>query len=248
MFKSIKRVWITFVAVLMVTSNISFAQDYTVPSDLKAYGDRIYSGAQSYFGRSFDGYCGTYVRCQLRAMGIFDDKFDFRGNGNQWYSNFDDVYKTSGGYYVYQESGSDCLQKLTDKYGDSLSNIVISFPIQAGYSSGYPGAGHAFVIYRLENGVAYYSESFSYGKYREGEVIAENAEDLVARYTKRHGAPIGCVLLTPQCLSGDEKLFNTLLSSIEKLSDIELVASEFTQVPSIKAGSLNAESGFFFWV
>ena len=67
-----------------------------------------------------------------------------------------------------------------DKYGDGLTNIVVSFPVQAGYSSRYPGAGHAFVIYRLENGIAYYSESFAYDGHREGEVIAENADDLIA--------------------------------------------------------------------
>ena len=248
MFKSLKKVLITFVAVLVAMSDISFANDYTVPAELKIYGDRIYNEARSYFGRSFDGYCGTYVRCQLRAMGIFDDKFDFRGNGNQWYSNFDDVYKTSGGYYVYQESGSDCLKKLTDKYGDSLNNIVISFPIQAGYSERYPGAGHAFVIYRLEDGIAYYSESFGYGKYREGEVIAENAEDLVARYTRRHGAPIGCVLLTKENLSDDEKLLKSLISSIEELSDIEFFTSNLLRCHKEKPVSLMWKPVFLYGI
>ena len=232
MLKMTKKILLVFVSAVIIMSNISFAQQIAVPGEIKSYGERIYNVARSYFGRSFDGYCGTYVRCQLRAMGIFDNQFDFRGNGNRWYSNFEDVDKTSGGYYAYREAGSDCLEKLVDKYGDGLTNIVVSFPVQAGYSSRYPGAGHAFVIYRLENGIAYYSESFAYDGHREGEVIAENADDLIARYTKRHGAPTGCVLLSKYGLSGDEKLLQTLMDSIDDLSDIELVATTFAQLPS----------------
>ena len=150
--------------------NVSSA-NYEVPSEIQSYGEDVYSRARSYFGgRSFNGYCGTYIRCQLRAMGIFDDQFDFRGNGNQWYSNFENVDKTSGGYYVYREEGADCLEKLIRNYGNNLSNIVLSFPIQSGYSAQNPGAGHALVIYKVSGTTAYYSESFGFGKYSEGEI------------------------------------------------------------------------------
>lgn len=194
--KQIKKTAILLAATFIIT-HAAGAQFYSVPEELTVYGQQIYSGARSHFNRgSFSGYCGTYVRCQLRAMGIFDNQFDFRGNGNQWYSNFENVQKTSGGYYVYRESGSDCLKKIAENYGNDLRNIVISFPIQAGYSAAYPGAGHALVIYRLCDGIAYYSESFGFGQYREGQVLAEDVDSLVQRYSRRHGQPIGCVLLS----------------------------------------------------
>ena len=95
---------ILLVITLLTAVTSVCAQENEIPQELVSYGQEIYSGARSYFGRrSFSGYCGTYVRCQLRAMGIFDGEFDFRGNGNQWYSNFEDVQRTSGGYYVYRE-------------------------------------------------------------------------------------------------------------------------------------------------
>ena len=191
--------------VIVTIAGTACAENLTVPQELASYGAQVYSEAKSYFGRSFSGYCGTYVRCQLRAMGIFDNKFDFRGNGNQWYSNFENVEMTSGGYYVYRESGGDCLTKISEKYGNNLENIVLSFPIQSGHSASNPGAGHALVIYRLQDGVAYYSESFSFGNNREGTVMAENAEDLVTRYSRRHGSPIGCVLLSKTEIGSDSK-------------------------------------------
>ena len=193
----VKKILIVLCIILTALGSVSAcAETLTVPEELVSYGKTVYDEAWSYFGRSFSGYCGTYVSCQLRAMGIFDNQFDLRGNGNQWYSNFDNVTVTSGGYNVYRESGADCLTKLSDNYGNNLENIVLSFPIQSGYTASNPGAGHALVIYRLQDGIAYYSESFSFGNHPEGTVIAENAQDLVNRYSKRHGTPIGCVLLS----------------------------------------------------
>lgn len=217
--------------------NVSSA-NYEVPSEIQSYGEDVYSRARSYFGgRSFNGYCGTYIRCQLRAMGIFDNKFDFHGNGNQWYSNFENVAVTSGGYYVYRESGSDCMKKLTDNYGDSLSNIVLTFPIQSGYSARYPGAGHALVIYRVVNGIAYYSESFRFGEYAEGQVIAEDVESLVERYRRRHGSPIGCVLLSEEKLyregglalgiSYNADIHPELKARLDEISNVMFIAEKF---------------------
>ena len=171
------------------------AQDYPVSQSLEQYGAQIYNMAKQSFGRrSFSGYCGTYVRLQLHAMGILNDEFDFHGNGNKWYGNLKDLGKTPTGYYAYSESGADCLEKMAEKYGNDLKNIVISFPIQSGYSASRPGAGHAFIIYELKDGIAYYSESFSFGKHREGSVIAEDVESLIKRYSRRHGNASGCVM------------------------------------------------------
>lgn len=178
------------------------AQDYEVPGSLQQYGAQIYNTAKANFGRrSFSGYCGTYVRLQLHAMGILNEEFDFHGNGNKWYGNLKDLQSTPTGYFVYSESGANCLEKMAKKYGNDLKNIVISFPIQAGYRASYPGAGHAFIIYELKDGIAYYSESFSFGKHREGSVIAEDIESLIKRYSRRHGNASGCVMFAERDLT-----------------------------------------------
>lgn len=214
-----------------------------VPQWLSEYGAQTYASAKADFGgRSFSGYCGTYVRCQLKAMGIFNGKYDFRGNGNQWYDGFANVGGTSGGYFVYSESGADCIQKLVAKYGNDLRNVVVSFPVQANYSAEYPGAGHVFLIYALIDGIAYYSESFSFGNHAEGSVIAEDVNDLIARYSARHGAPNGCVLFSANDLSAqaqaeleaqnaaqleEEHRVHEIMESLEETSDFLFFAEDF---------------------
>ncbi len=207
---------VLMLAILSALPMISaFAQDNPVSQSLEQYGAQIYKTAKQSFGRrSFSGYCGTYVRLQLHAMGILNDEFDFHGNGNKWYGNLKDLTITPTGYYAYSESGADCLEKLAEKYGNDLKNIVISFPIQSGYSASRPGAGHAFVIYELKDGIAYYSESFSFGNHREGSVIAEDIESLMKRYSRRHGNASGCVMFSerdltkPYCFT-DQPYFET---------------------------------------
>ena len=226
--KRLKRIF-ALTALMIMTVNTAHAEFYSVPQELTGYGERIYSSARSYFGRrSFSGYCGTYVKCQLRAMGIFENQYDVHGNGNQWYANFENVTQTSGGYYVYRESGSDCLDKLQEKYGTNLKNIVLSFPIQSGRSVARPGAGHAFVIYEIRDGIAYYSESFGFGGFREGQVIAEDIDSLLTRYTRRHGALTGCVMLSEnEILSEEEeylKVVEALISALENMSENVTVA------------------------
>ncbi len=227
--------------VMLIAANTVNAQFYDVPQELSSYGQEIYSIARSYHGRSFSGYCGTYVRCKLRAMGIFEGGFDLRGNGNQWYANFDNVTMTSGGYSVYSESGRDCLKKLVEKYGNGIKNIVISFPIQSGYSASRPGAGHAFVIYEIRDNIAYYSESFSFGSFREGQVIAEDIDSLVERYSRRHGNPTGAVMLSKTQVSQAEETeaLNpasfAMMYNIKKISETTIVESIFSNVIKTRA-------------
>lgn len=231
--KRIKHVIALSLVIVTMCANVVNAQFYSVPDDLVMYGEQIYSSARTYFNRgSFSGYCGTYVKCQLRAMGIFEGQFDCHGNGNQWYSNFENITKTSGGYSVHRESGSDCLQKLQDKCGSNLKNIVLSFPIQSGYSAANPGAGHAFVIYEIRDGIAYYSESFRFGQFAEGQVVAEDIESLVARYERRHGTLTGCVMLTKEYQPAQEvttteteiydRLLESVVAEIENLQNTPL--------------------------
>lgn len=231
--KSIKKA-VAMVIVMVFTASTASAQFYSVPAELQTYGRQVYTSAKSYFNRrSFSGYCGTYVKCQLRAMGIFDNQFDLHGNGNQWYSNFENITKTSGGYYVYKESGSDCIAKLTEKYGDNLKNIVLSFPIQSGYSARYPGAGHAFVLYEIRDGIAYYSESFGFSSYREGEVIAEDIDSLMERYTRRHGNIIGCVMLSDEPLDKgtmEAEILAQVKEYLESMADIDIATCQFTEM------------------
>ena len=161
---------------------------------------------------------------------------------------------TSGGYYVYRESGSDCMQKLVANYGNDLSNIVLSFPIQAGYSARYPGAGHALVIYKLRDGIAYYSESFGFGEYAEGQVIAEDIENLVKRYSKRHGEPIGCVLLSAENptlgggvvagISYNEDIHPRLKARLDEISNVMFIAEKFVGTSQTREGSSFTGSSF----
>lgn len=232
--KRIRQVIALSLIIITTSATVVNAQFYSsVPDDLKMYGEQIYASACTYFERSsFSGYCGTYVKCQLRAMGVFENQFDCHGNGNQWYSNFENITRTSGGYNVCRESGSDCLQKLQEKYGSNLKNIVLSFPIQSGYTEENPGAGHAFVIYEIRDGIAYYSESFSFGQFAEGQVVAEDVESLVARYERRHGSLTGCVMLTKDhqpakelTITEDEmnlKIFESVIAAIEDLQNTPL--------------------------
>lgn len=236
----IKKTAAAFLAAVLCCSAAAGAAD--VPQWLSEYGAQTYAAAKADFGgRSFSGYCGTYVRCQLKAMGIFDGKYDFHGNGNQWYDGFENIGGTSGGYFVYREQGADCINKLVAKYGNDLRNVVVSFPVQAHYSPEYPGAGHVFLIYALIDGIAYYSESFSFGSHAEGSVIAEDVNELIARYSARHGSPNGCVLFSANDLSGpsdeeiaaqfkaeqDAQQAREVIASLEESSDFLFFAEDF---------------------
>lgn len=231
----LKRIISAVISVLLIfaLTLTAFAQAYPVDKALEAEGEEIYRKARSYFGRSFNGYCGTYVKHQLMAMGIFSGKYDASGNGNKWYGNFENVEKTSGGYYVYRESGNDCLKKLSEKYGNDLKNIVLSFPIQANYSASYPGAGHALVIRHMKDGVCYYSESFGFGGFREGQLVMEDADMLMERYSRRHGEALGCVYFSEDDLSLDivtEEVEAQIIENLEKTRNFILCYEEFFNV------------------
>ena len=228
----LKRIISAVVSVLLIfaLALTAFAQAHPVDKALEAKGEEIYRKARSYFGRSFNGYCGTYVKHQLMAMGIFSGAYDASGNGNKWYGNFENIEKTSGGYYVYRESGNDCLKKLSEKYGNDLKNIVLSFPIQANYSASYPGAGHALVIRYMKDGVCYYSESFGFGGFREGQLVMEDADELMERYSRRHGEALGCVYFSEEDLSLNivtEEVEAQIIEELEKTRNFILCYEKF---------------------
>ena len=225
-----KKILVTIITLILTVSiaSTAMAQATAVYGEMAQEGAKIYQKG-SLFGRSFNGYCGAYVKYQLRAMGIFEGKNDASGNGNEWYGAFENISRTSGGYYVHRESGNDCLEKLTEKYGNNLENIVLSFPIQSGYSARYPGAGHALVIRYLIDGVAYYSESFSYGGLREGQMVMEDASELIERYNRRHGTALGCVYFSKDNISsdGETSIEDELIAELENMSDFVVCAQEF---------------------
>lgn len=232
----LKRIISAVISLLVIfsVSCTSFATAYPVGGEMEAESAVIYQKARSYFGRSFNGYCGSYVKHQLMAMEIFSGSYDAGGNGNKWYGNFENIKKTSGGYYVYRESGNDCLEKLSEKYGNNLKNIVLSFPIQANYSAAYPGAGHALVIRYMIDGICYYTESFAYGSFREGELMMEKADELIERYSRRHGEALGCVYFAEKDLSIPvitEELEAEIIGEIEKTRSFVLCMEEFSQFP-----------------
>ncbi|MBR1968806.1 MAG: hypothetical protein IKA17_00400 [Clostridia bacterium] len=216
---------------IFALANTALAVAQPADAQMEAEGALIYQKARGYFGRSFNGYCGSYVKHQLMAMGIFSGKYDASGNGNKWYGNFENIQKTSGGYYVYRESGNDCLKKLSEKYGNDLKNIVLSFPIQANYSAANPGAGHALVIRYMKDGVCYYSESFSFGSFREGQMLMENADELIERYSRRHGEALGCVYFSEKDLSVEADVINKteITEGIVDTMNFVLCYEEFMQ-------------------
>lgn len=240
--KKLRKKFIVSLAILLFAANSAGAAFYSVPEEFIPYGQKIYEDAKTASGRgSFRGYCGTYVAYQLRVMGIFKDRFDVTGNGNQWYSNFNGITKTSGGYYVYRESGGDCIDKLVAKYGSNLKNIVLSFPIQAGYSASNPGAGHTFMIYELRDGIAYYSESFAFGSYKEGQVVAEDINSLLSRYGSRHGTVTGCVMLSqqePEAIVKNElklSLDDAMKLSMQSIFSVAVSAEEYAEITKSRA-------------
>lgn len=228
----LKKILATIITLILTVSiaSTAMAQATVVYGEMAQDSAQIYQKARSLFGRrSFNGYCGAYVKHQLRAMGIFEGRNDASGNGNEWYGAFENISKTSGGYYVHRESGNDCLEKLAQKYGNNLENIVLSFPIQSGYSARYPGAGHALVIRYLIDGVAYYSESFSYGGLREGQLVMEDAKEMIERYNRRHGTALGCVYFSKDdiSLNGESTLEDEIIAELENMSDFVVCAQEF---------------------
>ena len=92
---------------------------------------------------------------------------------------------------------------------------------------------------------AYYSESFGFGKYAEGQVIAEDIDSLVERYSKRHGEAIGCVMLSPVNLSVEttgmvvssyyEQMPFEMRQHLDSISNVMFIAEIFTTAKSREA-------------
>ncbi|HCT90049.1 MAG TPA: hypothetical protein DF613_01505 [Lachnospiraceae bacterium] len=151
---------------------------------------------------SFNGWCGTYVRYQLAALGIINQKKDrdCNGNGNKFFGNVK-TGKTSTGYKKVKLKGYR-LADVVKKYGKNVSNILISYTHQYGATNKKPGAGHVVFIHAVINGKVYYSESYSETykdkkgknqKIKEGSVRVKTVKDFDIQYTRMYGKAKGAV-------------------------------------------------------
>ncbi len=161
-------------------------------SSIRTQITNTYAAAKKTSGfSSFNGWCGAYVQHQLNALGIIQisSDTDCRGNGNQWYSNVK-AGKTSTGYTKTKlAGGADCLSNIVKTYGNNITNIVISYPYQYGYSYQNPGAGHVVLIHAIIGGTVYYSECYS----PEGTVRTSTAAKFDAAYRNSYGNALGAI-------------------------------------------------------
>ncbi len=144
---------------------------------------------------SFYGHCNLATAYQLLAIGVYKGGLDFSGAGNQWYSHFSSVSKTSGGYSVITIGGKNCLYDLTKQYGNELYNIV--YCLGTGGSS---GSKHCLLIRAIINGQVYFADSFgcTYGGtyYPEGACTVLSLDRFVSSYKEMNGDALGCVYFT----------------------------------------------------
>ena len=146
---------------------------------------------QSVSGRqSFYGNCGTYISYTLCTLGLSD----YLGghNGNQWFDAYENG-EAAGSCTAYTFARSEAVEALLQ---DDRSYILISYTHQTGYTDENPGAGHAVFIYRIEDGIAYFTESYAMYGVPEGEAHAWEVERLLDTYQSWYGDPIGAVWFT----------------------------------------------------
>ncbi len=145
-------------------------------------------------GSSFDGYCGKYVRFQLRTLGLISKlDTDVRGNGNTMYGNTKSG-TTSTGYIKNKYGGNNCLYDIINSYpGQSVYNIFVSWTYQYGASASNPGAGHVTFIHAIINNVVYYSEGYATSGVAEGTPLISSLSSFYSKYNKSYGNAIGAV-------------------------------------------------------
>lgn len=190
-----------FVALYMLASILtafgtfgSFA--YTDSFDEASLEEKInsvYSEIRARRGKSYKGYCGTFLIDQLNELEI---GYYYNGgslNGNKWFTNLKSGV-TSYGYTQTKYAGNDCLYDIIEaNEGKDIYNVVISFTYQLGYSYSNPGAGHALLIYAISNGNVYFTENFTFNNIPEGGMIRLSLEDFYNRFNVDYGNAIGAV-------------------------------------------------------
>ena len=192
-----RKLTVFFLTALLLLVSCFFtasAYDSELANDVTS----TYSAALSLAGRrSFHGNCNLATAYQLRALGIYDGQLDFSGSGDQWYSHFSGVSKTSGGYNVITISGKNCLYDLIEKYGTPIYNVIYSLG-----TGGTSGTKHVLLIRAIIDGYVYFADSFgcTYGRtyYPEGTCTVLSLEKFISAYRGMNGDAHGCVYFTKQ--------------------------------------------------
>ena len=138
--------------------------------------------------KSFKGKCGRYVNLQLVILGI--NQRYIGCNGNREYDAYCKKSASSGGYAIRAYSAKkyslkQALEAIA-KENPNARNILIGF--QKGTSKAGKKYGHTLFIHGIENGMVYFSDSFSQKvngvRYKEGEPIVCSIERFAKLYQK----------------------------------------------------------------
>ncbi len=192
----LKKPVFSFLTALLLLCTACFPLGYAAGGEpnesLLEEAEAVYDEAialyQSVSGRqSFYGNCGTYISYTLCTLGLSD----YLGghNGNQWFDAYENG-ATAGSCTAYTFAGPEAVGALLQ---DDRSYVLISYTHQTGYTDENPGAGHAVFIYRIEDGIAYFTESYAMYGVPEGEAHAWEVERLLDTYQSWYGDPIGAV-------------------------------------------------------
>jgi len=160
---------VLLVIVMAVTSIIAFvpaieasaAKTMTV-DELKEQIVYSYEQAKKLSGRSsFNGYCGTMVGYQLKALGVNTDLWAV--NGNDHYDHYVNMNKTSTGYKVncYPASKGtieQILNTITKNGTVDAYNILVGFQKGSTSEAGQK-YGHVLLINGIIDGTVYFCES-----------------------------------------------------------------------------------------
>ncbi len=186
-------------AIILDKTNTAVVQQTELTSDqINTQIKNVYSKALSLSGMSsFDGWCGSYVQYQLRALGITSSSdSDIKGNGNKMYTNALEG-TTSKGYNKTKYSGNSCLSNIISaNSGKNVYNIFISWTHQYGYTNSNPGAGHVTFIHAILNNNVYFSESYDSTHAKEGAPQSCSISTFMSRYNNSYGNAIGAVHFT----------------------------------------------------
>ncbi|MCD7785554.1 MAG: RICIN domain-containing protein [Oscillospiraceae bacterium] len=161
------QIW-TLTQAKTVTAKTTTTGSSTITDKIKDKMTTTYSSALSSFqqspsgkGRSnFTDYCGACVGYQLKALGV--NTTIIAPNGCDAYDTYKSTTTTKGGYKVtaYSESSksmSELLNSLNGKVS-CLNNQYLMLGFQVGYNGVVEG--HTLLIYAVQNGYVYYTESF----------------------------------------------------------------------------------------
>ena len=138
--------------------------------------------------KSFKGKCGYYVGLQLVSLGI-NTKY-IGSNGNRAFDLYRDKTETSGGFSITAYSAkeytlTEALEAIA-KADPHARNILVGF--EKGTSKAGKKYGHVMLIHGIENGMVYFSDSYSQTvdgtRYQEGEPIVCPIETFAQCYQR----------------------------------------------------------------